>query len=285
MTPIWVPDTGVLATDIVTEIRGRLSDLKQLGTTTETADGTNKSFKMRDAPITGLAVTDDGTTTTAYSVDTDTGWVTFNTAPTDGHALVFTYGYYLYSDDHILSALNAAVSDLFGDFSVQDSNDTVLTTGEQEYVVQTSSGVDVSPGARVSKVEYWSDPHWVRIDGFSTRTTQTQVLVHFETAPASGYKLRFTWQTWPSIFSSLSDTLEDIGLPDRAKEPLELYAMSKLLGDRLGYRLRSDLGHNTQGENQVKSYEIQNDAAWYRSQAQLEAQMLRQNPMSVRIVS
>jgi hypothetical protein len=183
-----------------------------------------------------------------------------------------------------MEAANNAIAELFGRFYVTDSHDDIASTGEQEYVLQDSSHVNLDPSVRVTKVEYWSDPHWVRLNGWSIRNTPTTKVLHFENAPYSGLVLRVSYVAYAPSFDSLADTLEgDLGLPARAREPIVLFAMSSLLGDRLGPRIRSDMGHNSQNENQVKSYEIQNDAAWYRSQAELKASRLRMDPLQPRI--
>lgn len=277
---------GTTLQSIINSIRRRLGDTQQRGTTTDTGDGSKVSFKTREAPFTGLVVTVDGDVSTAFTSDSDSGWVTFTSAPTAGDEIVFTYLYHVWSNDHITAAVNDAVNAVFGYFYVEGEHADIATTGAQEYTLQDSDHDDLPPSTRITKVEYWATPHWARMEGWSTRNTPTTKVLHFESAPASGYVLRVSYQSWPACFASLTDTLEEtVGLDTRAKSPIILFSMSSLLGDRLGARIRGDLGHNSQNENQIKSYEIQNDAAWFRSQAELEARKLRQPPLRSRIVT
>lgn len=291
---IYVPEgtgsvptsTGVTPlTSLIGIIRRRLGDTKQHYTQSETGDGTTVDFKLRDAPFENLVVTIDGTATTAFTPDSDSGWIAFNTAPTNASAIVFSYTSYVWSDEHITQAVNDATAELFGNFYVESSHDDIATTGNQEYTIQDAGHTNLPPSARITKVEWWNDPHWVKVENWSVRNTATTKVLHFENAPLEGYTLRVSFHSWPGFFATGGDTLEyTVGLPTRAKEPIVLLAMSALLGDRLGYRVRGDLGHNTQNENQVKSYEIQNDAAWYRSQAEYKAKRLRMAPLRTRIV-
>jgi hypothetical protein len=222
---------------------------------------------------------------TNWSLDSDSGWVTFTSAPGSGLEVRFEYQYYVWSEDHIIEAVNDAIAELFGVFYVEGYHDDIATTGDQEYVLQDGAHVDLAPQTRVTKVEFWSDPHWIRLEGWSIRNTPTNKILHFENALVPGYYLRVSFNAWSGIFADSTDTLEaTVGLPTRAKEPIILIAMSSLLGDRLGPRVRGDLGHNTQNENQVKSYEIQNDAAWYRSRAEYKMQKLKMPPLTTRIV-
>ena len=278
--------TGVTTlASLIASIRRRLGDTKQLATQTEEGDGTKTNWRLADAPMEDLVVEVDGALSYDWTVDTDSGWVTFGSAPGSGLAIRFSYQYYVWSEDHIIEAVNNAVAELFGNFYVEGYHDDIATTGDQEYVLQDGAHVNLPPQTRITKVEFWSDPHWIRLEGWSIRNTETTKILHFENALVPGYYLRVTYHAWPGFFDSVNDTLESsIGLPTRAKEPIILFAMSDLLGDRLGPRVRGDLGHNTQNENQVKSYEIQNDAAWYRSRAEMKARRLKMAPLTTRIV-
>jgi hypothetical protein len=279
------PSTGVTTlTSLISIIRRRLGDTLQHGNMTETGDAAKTDFRLDDAPIVDLVVTVDDAVV-SYSVDTDAGWVVFANAPAAEAVIAFAYTYYVWSEAHITQAVNDAVAELFGNFYVESCHDDIASTGAQEYVLQDGGHVDLPPSARVTTVEFWSDPSWVRLNGWSVRNTRTQKILRFENPLTPGYVMRVSFHSWPGFFTVGGDVLETtVGLPTRAKEPIVLLAMSALLGDRLGSRIRGDLGHNTQNENQIKSYEIQNDAAWYRSQAEYKARKLRMAPLRTRVV-
>jgi hypothetical protein len=270
---------------LTSSIRRRLGDHTQLFVQLETGDDSTENFHLQQSPAEELVVKLDDVETTDYSLSEGSDWISFNDAPGVGVVIRIEYESYIWSTEHIVEAINEAVDQLFGDFYVESCHDDIPTTGDQEYTLTDAAHIGLDPSVRIARVEYWSDPHWVKTERWSVRNTETTKVLHFENAPLPGLYLRVTFHAWPGHFEAVGDSLEaTVGLPTRAKHALILYAMSSLVGDRLGPRIRSDMGHNTQNENQVKSYEIQNDAAWYRSQAEIRARRLHMTPLRSRVV-
>jgi hypothetical protein len=96
--------------------------------------------------------------------------------------------------------------------------------------------------------------------------------------------VRLSYATPPTLLEGDSTTLVSTGLPERAKEPIVLYACSELLSARLANRIRDDRGNNTQNENAIKSYEIINDAQYFRSLAETKADRIKMSRLSGRAI-
>ena len=88
---------GTTLTELIRLVRVELDDFPQhIHDTDQTGDGVKTDFRLYDHPYEtdGVEVTSAGTTLTEdtdYTVDYDSGWLTFTTAPAAGAALVFDY--------------------------------------------------------------------------------------------------------------------------------------------------------------------------------------------------
>lgn len=275
--------------DLRDAVDRRLGNFVMSEASTDTGDGEAAVFELSHQNIipTSLIVSVDATTTgevVAGTLDEESATYTFNLVPIAEAEIIFQYQYKHWSTAQVTDAINGAVNDLFGRF-YEEGESTVTSTGVQEYQVYDSDDTALTHEDRITRVEYWSSPHWVRIDGWNVRNTAGLKYVHFETAPSSGYSLRVSYIKQPRPFSGTDDTetLASIGLPDRAKEPLVLYAASELIAMRIGPRIRDDRANNTQNENAIKSYEMVNDSQFLRAQAELKASRIRMAPWSARV--
>lgn len=274
-------------TTLIDLVRRRLGDHVQEGYDTASGDGEMDRFALTHVNLVAdsLSVLVDDVAEPNYTVDEHSGWVSFGNIPAAGtDNVVFSYQYTVWSDERITEAINAAIDELFGKFYVHGYNDDLWSDGTAECVVQTTAGVDLDPEDRITKVEFWSGSRWVRIDRWKVSRIEDAKTLVFEFTPTTGTNYRVHYVKRPGNLESLSQTLEVTGgLPTRAKEPIVLLACADLITDRIHHRIRDDRGHNTQGENPVKSYEIQNDAQFLRAQAELKASKLRMSPLMSRV--
>jgi hypothetical protein len=262
----------------------KLGNYVMAASSTDSGDGESTVFDLSHSNIIGstfFVSVDAAIAPSAVCggvLDDTAGTYTFTLIPIAEAEIIFSYQYKHWSDDQVLDAINGGIGELFGRF-YSEGESTITSTGAQEYDVYDNA--TPTPAAltfedRITRLEYWSDPHWVRINGWSIRNSGGVKSIHFESAPASGYTMRVSYVKQPSAFTTDAETLTDLGLSDRVKEPLVLYACSELIASRIGPRIRDDRAHNTQNENAIKSYEMVNDAQYFRALAELKASKIRQ---------
>lgn len=284
---IYVPEIGgVTLSEIIRLIRMRLGDFPQKRRQVETGDGVTVNYRLTNSPYEtdGVTSTVAGTTSTAFTVDYDASWLTFTSAAADAAEIVLNYSTVVWSNERITEAVNSAIDELFGRFYVKGVNAALVSDGTAEMLVETAALDDLGPEDRITRVEYWDGSRWRRFDRWSVRATATAKYVVFDGAPSSGQAFRVSYVVRPGNLSAGAQTLEGTaGLPSRAKEPLVLLACSSLIVERMHHRIRDDRGHNTQGDNPVKSYEIQNDAQFLRQQAEVLASKLKMDPLTSRL--
>ena len=282
---IGTPVTNIGGTsldDLVELVRRRLGDFPQRRVQSETGDGVETHYKLRESPYlaSGATATVAGSAAT-LTVDYDSGWATFTSAPT-GEILI-SYSTVVWSDERIEEAINSAIDELFGKFYIWGVNDDLWSEGGADVIAQNSSGVDLGPEDRITRVEYWTGSRWVRTDRWSVQVQGASKVIVFEQAPIEGINFRISYITRPGNITGTQTLEHTAGLPTRAKEPIILLACSGLIVERMHHRIRDDRGHNTQADNTVKSYEIQNDAQFLRAQAMVIAQSLKMDSMQGRV--
>jgi len=285
------PTDGTSLTELIRLVRLRTGDFPQLQRQVETGDGVKQNFRLRETVYSGADVSvinvtlDNMDITYQTSIDYDSSWASFGSTYFPTGELVFIYSNVTWTDERIQEAINAAIDELFGDFHVIGVNDELATDGEAELLIETATGEDLGPEDRITLVEYHNGTRWVRLDSWHVRTTPTAKYVVFENTPVSGQSLRVSYAVRPGNLDTGTETIEGTaGLPSRAKEPLVLKATASLITDRLHHRIRDDRGHNTQNENSVKSYEIQNDAQFLSAKADTMIRKLRQDGLLSRVV-
>jgi len=285
--PIYVPESGgITLTELIRRVRRRIGDFPQKRRQVESGDAVTASFHLRDTAYEGTTVTTtvDGDPSTSFTMDYDSNWLTFTAAPqTDDENVVLVYETVTWTDERIAEALNAAIDEQFGRFYAVGENDSLLADGTGELLAETADGYDLGPEDRITRVDWHNGYRWIRLDCWRVRSTPDKKYVVFE-QNVSG-PIRIAYKVRPGNLSSELQTLEGTaGLPTRAAEPLILLACAALMDDRLHHRIRDDRGHNTQSENPVKSYEIQNDSQFIRAKAEVLISRLKMEPISSRVV-
>ena len=281
------PTDGTSLTELIRLVRVRTGDFPQKQRQVETGDGVKADFRLRENVYLagGVNVTVEGAVNTDVTVDYDADWLTFDAGSEPTGEVIILYSTVVWTDERIQEAINAAIDGLFGDFYVNGENDDLYTDGEAELLIETAAGEDLGPEDRVKEVEYHNGSRWVRLDSWRVRATPSAKYVVFENTPASGQRLRVSYAVRPGNLDTGTETIEGTaGLPSRAKEPVVLYTTAALITDRIHHRIRDDRGHNTQGENQVKSYEIQNDAQFLSAKADTLVGKLKQDGLLSRVV-
>lgn len=283
------PSDGISLDDLIRLVRLRLGDFPNAHEQTETGDGSQTVFRLRENvyETDGVTCTVGGSATTSFTMDYDSSWLTFTTAPADDDAIVFTYSWVTWTDERIQDAVNAAIDELFGPFHVVGMNDALSYTGP-ETLAETSAGTDLGPEDRITQVFYkqnTGDTYWTRITDWEVYTDGTSKYIRFHRDLPTGTTLRIHYLVRPGMLLETTDTIETAaGLPTRAREPILLLAMSSLVTDRLNQRIRDNRAFNTQAENPVKSYEVQNDAQFLRAQAETAMRRLRMSKLITRLI-
>ena len=278
------PTDGVSLTELIRLVRIRLGDFPQYMSQTETGDAVKTFFRLHEGVYedNGVTVTLDGTADTNGTIDYDSSTMTYTSAP-DG-ALIFTYSTVVWTDERITEAINSAIDEMFGPAHVPGMNDDLVYSGP-ELLAEISAGNDLGPEDRVTKVERWDDTYWVRVTDWEVFTDGTSKYIRFHSPLDDDTVIRIHYIVRPGNLTSGSNTLEGTaGLPTRFKEPVVLIACSSLVGDRVNKRVKDDRSHNTQNENPVKSYEIQNDAQYLRNQAEVIMRRLKMSKLTTRLI-
>jgi hypothetical protein len=143
---------------IIQLVQQELSDFKQAGAASMTGDGITLRFKLPDACIeTGVGCTVGGalkSETTDWTLDYDSGWFTFTSAPALGAALLWNYTCRQWSKTQYKTSINAAIDYCAkGFYSVAYDNSTITDGTTKDFplpprtdkvrrVVVNSAGLD-----------------------------------------------------------------------------------------------------------------------------------------------
>ena len=274
---------GTTLTELIRLVRVELDDFPQhIHDTDQTGDGVKTDFRLYNHPYEtdGVTVTSAGTALTEdtdYTVDYDSGWLTFTTAPADGAALVFDYTAALHSDEQIQVAINSAIDACYGPLFVQGQNDALVADGTPELLCETAAGYDLFPDDIVERVEYWSDPYWVMLHDWRINNHSGSKYLHFRRCPAAGTKIRISYTVRPAPLDHASDTVEGTaGLLRSAVRPLVLYACSDLVSQQLTARSHSNQFYNAEGQSATRAYDLRMRIQDLRAEAELALRRARQ---------
>ena len=271
---------AITLTNLRDMVNRRLGNDLEWASATDEGDGGSTLFRLPHTNIVTLTVQVDGVDYTSGTLDEESGWYTFASPPAPEAELAFQYSYRHWGETRVDESINSAIDELFGKFHVDGFNDDLWSEGGAEFIAQTSAGVDLDPEDRITRVEFWSGTRWVKTDRWHVTVQNGTKVVIFEVTPTLGTNIRISYHARPGNLTNGVDTLETTsGLPTRAKEPIVLLACSSLITERMHHRIRDDRASNTQNENPVKSYEIQNDANYLRQQAEVLASKLRMAPL------
>ena len=259
---VYDPTDGTSLTELIRLVRMELQDFPQaMHDVDKEGDGVATKFRLYQNvyEADGVSITAAGTAIAAadFTVDYDSGWVTFDTAPATGSALVFDYSCVCHSDEQVTAAINAAIDDCYGPLVAMGENSTLTTTGATELLCETSTGADLSPDDHVERVEYWDDPTWVLLHDWRINNHSGKKYIHFRRTPASGLTIRISYIARPGSLTSGAQTLEGTaGLPTRAREAVVLFACAKLVSSQRSARTHSNMFYNAEGNNMSKVYDL-----------------------------
>jgi hypothetical protein len=187
---------------------------------------------------------------TAWVCDYDNGWFEFDSAPADDATILWNYSYARFNRDDVRTAINLGVERLFPYFYVTDL-DTSLSTasGTYEYTL---------PACEVLAGVEWraaSTDGWKRLKRRRYEVAADGAIryLKFHDNPVAG-SLRLRLIKRPDHFASDSDTLADLGLPDRCGGAITAYAALWLLDERIVARVQSDAAIATQGQGAASVY-------------------------------
>jgi hypothetical protein len=190
-----------------------------------------------------LACSVDAVATTAFIMDFDTGWFQFDTAPGTGEEIVWNYTYTYWSKADIVDAINYGIESLFPFFYIRDL-DTSLST------VSSTYEYTLPECAAVAGVEWRaSSGPYMRLKPYRY-TVRGDGTLQFHDNPSSG-SLRLDLIKRPGTLVYDTDSLSDLGLPERARHPILLAACYWLLSEKFAQRLNSDVAVVTQDSGNV----------------------------------
>jgi len=260
---------------LVELVNSELENHTSFGSWQAVGDGTATTFTV--APLARYIVDDatwavevGGVATTGFTMDFDSGVITFDTAPALSVPLTGKFNHAYWTDELVAQAVNAGINNLFPAFYVAKADTSISLVGdtyeyampaETQFITAVETRSDAT-GAYTkmarSKYEWLSDGDHLNLRFFS--------------APTGFMRVRCINR--PSPLVNLTDTLEDTaGLPKRAKDPIISYACWYLLTQKIAPRIRSDIAVNTQGVGTLSPRQIADGTqAWLmRYQLQLAA--------------
>jgi len=272
---------SVTRNDLVSLVNDELENVAMNGLAETVADGTTSSYLI--APMgyvvsdtTGtLVVTLDDAVTTAFTMDYETGTITFTAAPSGGVTVRVTYKYLYWRTRTVEQAINAAIDNLFPAF----------------YTAKADTSIAIVPDS----YEYALDPATQFVTAVETRADATgaytkmarskyewlgdgdHLTLRFFGAPTGFMRVRCINR--PALLTATTSTLETTaGLPTRAKDPIISYACWYLLTQKIAPRIRSDIAVNTQGVGTLSPRQIADGTQAWMMRYQLQIAASRMPP-------
>ena len=290
MTPIYVPTAGSPATleDLRDLVNRRTTNTLDHGTHTETATAYQSVFRLPDQNISDLSVTVDGSSTSSGTLDAQSGYYVFGDSGLDeGVVAVFTYTFRHWSDEQVNDAINGAIAELWGAFYTDPEFATFTTTGAASYAALDVDGNPLDNNDRVTHVHLWRDPMWVKWEHWSISHNGGQKYVDFSRPRYDGGTVRITYVKPLATFTDDTVSMTDVGFDEKTAEMAKWavvdLAIAELISERIPVRIRDDRAHNSQNEQAIKSYEMVNDAQFYRARALLRAKVVAPPRLSGRV--
>lgn len=234
MPVIYVPEltpSGAVPLSLgslIEKVRDRIGDYTEEHEINLSGDGSRTKYRLRRRIEEGsLVVTVDGVPVDPQRVDYASGWVTLAEAPESGAAIRFSFRYNKYGRTQVTDAINRALPMLWPQFYVHASEDDLLTSGsELEYLLPTGCEV-------ITHIRQYKDGRWVENLAWDLAETEAGEVIHFRRRPGS-YQMRVEYVARPfGTLSSADDTLNDIGLPEYAENPIVVYAGYELLHGKI----------------------------------------------------
>ena len=239
--PIYVPEsaTETAYSDILDDVNMRLDNDLEPKTKTFTGDASTKIFHLPHRGIvagsTSIAGLSEGT---GYTVDHQSGYVTFTTAPA---AADFDVDYEVrhWSEQLLWRLINNALNSLYpkfysitsltptadanGDYPLVDPHSRVIGGIIDVELVDTSGTIHLRPFYDYRLMRTADEAASLRVFAdTSTGTLTVRVGCH------------------PASFSATTTTLLDLELPDRMREPIVLYTCWQAVTQKMPARSRGD---------------------------------------------
>ena len=285
MPDIYVPDVSgtVTLADLRSAVNRKLRNFLFWSTYKDVGDGERSDFMMPSGGIVEntMTVSVSGVVTAPSSIDLDSGWVAFSSAPAADAELIFRYQCQLWDDDDVLEALNTAIRYFAPRFAVEDSDSTVIADGSSfEYAVPDTVGYI----SRIDVLSSGSTQYLKMHQGWETYTTGSTKYVRFFTAPATSSTLRILFYRKPGFLSDDEDTLEvNAHIAPEARDAVVFWACSVLLLDVVGGRVSDANYVSTDATNTVRLLDVQRASDAFASRAEMAAESCRATPLPQRV--
>jgi hypothetical protein len=216
----------------ITKLRTKLKDFGKLHKETFDGDGTTKNFPLTYAPIKDASYTVKvggvtQTETTHYTIDKDTGIVTFVSAPASGSDNIeVAYQSIKVRDEDYLEFINDAIDHFRWKFWKEADDTTTITTVKDQYEYDLS-------GLTGILYPLWC---WYKTSSSSTVWIAVQSLVNWEWLPrqtklyvnppfdTSALPMKFRFLQSFTKGTVTSDTLD---IPDEWLLPYEFYVKAR----------------------------------------------------------
>jgi hypothetical protein len=223
-------------TGLLQRLRQRVGDDVKLGSAADTGDGTTKKIKLPDRCInTGSVIcTVGGTTkseTTDWTMDYDSGWCTFVSAPAAAAAIIWNYTYHDWSDLQCKEAINSGID----------------YVGKGFY----SIGYDANENGDGSSKDYPLPPNTVKVVKVEVSTTLND---KWDVLPTNQYLVTahtsdYLGDTSSTILTLAANNVATVTVGDVLKDAAqaELFKVTSIAGDVLtgtrGYRSTTAVAH------------------------------------------
>lgn len=207
---------ALLYSDFITSCRRELRDFDQLGFDKFSGDGTTTLFPLthRNIKLGSYLITVGGVTkaeTTDYTLDKDTGYLVFLSAPSSStDNVVATYKYNKLSDQEYLDAINDGIDRWRWKFFHEAIDTTHFTTvaKQYEYDLSTLTGI-------LKPIFFWysqntTPSNWSAVSSFTNwQYLQNQGLLQVNPAfDVSGLALKIRYLKLPTKGTATSSTLD-----------------------------------------------------------------------------
>jgi hypothetical protein len=266
-------------------VKGGLRMSADWGTARATSDGVSARFHLPDYPVIDVddmvvMLEDDNgvlqvVSTADYTVDTETGWFTFDDPPSlkdddAPRAIQWSWRFRIYSDDELIRLINSGVR-FVGRGYEQEVEDDTMSTEDEVYEYEAPEGA-----SRITRIEVrWSDDYpWFQTRDWKSRKTAGVPRAIFEINPGV-LDMRMTYIAAPVPFS-LTDRpadpgatppvtellvadqlLTDTGLPAQAYDAVVHYAVWLALEQRINFRARDDAAQHNKAESNVTMRDLE----------------------------
>jgi hypothetical protein len=262
----------VTLSSLITAVNTELENFTQRGSAEAVGDGAAGAFLI--SPLGRQIVDDDtfavyinGSLTTTYTMDFDSGVCEMDAVPTTSQTVSWQFNHVSWSDALVTTAINAGIENLFPSVYVQTSG-SVTTDGQTfEYAAPATAEFITKIESRASASSPFVGLKHKRYDLFYTAGAPW---IRFYSAPAAGF-LRVHYVGRPVPLVSASDGLLAVALiPERTQAPIVSYACYDLLTQKMAPRVRSDVGVVTVGTGVLMPSQMNYASQGYMMRYQLQ---------------